>query len=202
MSTTSLNIEDIKWLRENTGAGVMEAKDALARAEGDRDRAMRILEQTGKAHAEKKAGRETANGTVTSYIHHGAQIGVLLELDCETDFTGRSEQFRELAHHIALQIAAHAPKYTTEEDIEPSERDEIMKMLDEDARKNNPGKPENVLEKIREGQFRKWKEANVLLDQPFVRDQDKTIRQLIDALVLQVKENIVVKRWSRFQVGV
>ncbi|HZT96450.1 MAG TPA: elongation factor Ts [Chloroflexota bacterium] len=202
MSTTSLNIEDIKWLREQTGAGVMEAKDALARAEGDRERAMRILEQTGRAHAEKKAGRATANGTVTSYIHHGAQIGVLVELDCETDFTGRSEQFRELAHHIALQIAAHAPRYTSEEEIPEAEKAEVMATLEEEARKNNAGKPEQVLQKIAEGQYRKWKEANLLLEQAFVRDQNKTIQQLINDLVLQVKENIVIRRWARFQVGV
>ncbi len=105
----TLTIEDIKWVRDQTGAGIMEAKDALSRAGGDRDKAIRLLEQTGRAQAEKKAGRETTNGTITSYIHHGGQIGVLVELDCETDFTARSEQFRELAHNIAIQICAHNP---------------------------------------------------------------------------------------------
>lgn len=197
----TLSIEDIKWVRDQTGAGIMEAKDALARAGGDRDKAIRLLEQTGKAQAEKKAGRETMNGTVTSYIHHGSQIGVLLELDCETDFTARSEQFQELAHNIAIQICAHNPRYTSEEDIPDHERSEIVATFAEEAKKNNAGKPDNVLEKIAEGQFRKWKEANVLLDQPYVRDQDKTVQQLIHDLVLQVKENIQVKRWARFQIG-
>lgn len=198
----TLTIEDIKWVRDQTGAGIMEAKDALSRAGGDRDKAIRLLEQTGRAQAEKKAGRETTNGTVTSYIHHGGQIGVLVELDCETDFTARSEQFRELAHNIAIQICAHNPVYTSEDDIPESEQREILATFAEEAHKNNSGKPDNVLEKIAEGQFRKWKEANVLLNQPYVRDQDKTVQQLIHDLVLQVKENIQIKRWARFQIGV
>lgn len=197
----TLSIDDIKWLREQTGAGVMEAKDALTRADGNRERAMRILEQTGKAHAEKKAGRATENGQVVSYIHHDGRIGVLVEIDCETDFTARSAQFKELARNIAMQIAVHAPKYTSEADIPETERKEIMDTLEEDVRKNNAGKPDTVLTKIAEGQFRKWREANVLLDQPYIREQDKSISQLIHDLVLQVKENVVVKRWSRFQVG-
>ena len=199
---TTSSIEDIKWLREQTGAGVMEAKDALGRADGDRQKAVRILEQTGKAQAAKKAGRTTENGQVVSYIHHDGRIGVLVELDCETDFTGRSDQFKELARSIAMQIAVHAPKYTTNDDVPEAERAEIMANFQEDVRKNNAGKPENVLEKIAQGQYRKWQETNVLLDQPFIRDPNKTIEQLIHELVLQVKENIVVRRWSRFQLGV
>lgn len=199
--TTTTSIEDIKWLRENTGAGVMEAKDALTRANGERDKAVRILEQTGRAHAEKKAGRATEQGQVASYIHHDGRIGVMVELDCETDFTGRSDPFKELARNIAMQIAAHAPKYTSETDIPEEEKADIMATLQEEVRKNNADKPEELLTKIAEGQFRKWREANVLLDQPFFKESDKTIKQLIDGLVLQVKENIIIKRWTRFQIG-
>lgn len=198
----TLNIDDIKWLREQTGAGVMEAKDALARAEGVRDKAMRILEQTGKAHAAKKAGRATENGQVVSYIHHDGRIGVLVELDCETDFTGRTEQFKELARNVAMQIAVHGPKYTHEAEIPEADRGEVMANLQDEVRKNNQGKPDAVLEKIAEGQFRKWKEGNVLLDQPYIRDPSKTVQQLIEDLQLQVKENIIIKRWRRFQIGV
>lgn len=197
----TLSIDDIKWLREQTGAGVMEAKDALARADGDRDKAVRILEQTGKAHAAKKAGRATENGQVVSYIHHDGRIGVMVELDCETDFTGRSDQFKELARGIAMQIAVHPPKYTSESDIPEREKGEVVATLQAEVKKNNAGKPDAVLEKIAEGQFRKWKETNVLLDQPYIRDSNKTVEQLIHDLVLQVKENVVVKRWSRFQIG-
>lgn len=199
---STLSIEDIKWLREQTGAGVMEAKDALTRAGGNKEKAVRILEQTGKAHAEKKAGRATDNGQVVSYVHHDGRIGVLVELDCETDFTGRSDEFKELARNIAMQVAVHPPKYTSEADIPESERKELVSTLEEDVRKNNQGKSENIVAKISEGQYRQWREANVLLEQSYIREPDKSIEQLINDLVLKVKENIVVKRWSRFQVGV
>lgn len=202
MSDESVNIEDIKWLREQTGCGVMEAKNALSSAEGDREKALRNLEQMGKAQAAKKAGRATENGQVVSYVHHDGRIGVLLELDCETDFTGRTAQFKELARHIAMQIAVHPPKYTSEKEIPENDRAEIDAVILQDVQKSNSGKPDNVVEKIREGQFRKWKEANVLLDQPFIRDPDKSIEQLIHDLALQVKENIIIKRWSRYQIGV
>jgi elongation factor Ts len=198
----TLSIDDIKWLRDQTGAGVMEAKEALGRAAGDREKALRYLEQTGKAHAAKKAGRATGNGQVVSYVHHGGQIGVLVELDCETDFTARTDEFKELARSIAMQIAAHSPRYTGANDIPEAEEAEIKSTLAEDVKKENAGKPDAVIEKITEGRFRKWKEANVLLDQPFIRDPNKSVEQLIHDLVLQVRENIVVKRWSRFQIGV
>jgi len=202
MTQATLSIEDIKWLREQTGAGVMEAKDALGRADGDRDKAMRILEETGKVQAAKKAGRATENGQVVSYIHHDGRIGVMVELDCETDFTGRTDQFKELARNIAMQIAVHPPRFTSESEIAESDRVEIESVIADEVQKDNAGKPDSVLEKIREGQFRKWKETNVLLDQPFIRDPDKSVQQLIHDLALQVKENIIVKRWTRFQIGV
>lgn len=196
------SIDDIKWLREQTGAGVMEAKAALAQAGNDRGKAVRYLEETGKAQAVKKAGRATENGQVVAYIHHDGRIGVLVELDCETDFTGRTDQFKELARHIAMQIAVHPPRFTAESDIPDDQRDEIEGVIGKEVSKNNAGKPENVLEKIKEGQFREWKQTNVLLDQPFIRDPEKTVQQLIHDLALQVKENIVVKHWCRYQVGV
>jgi elongation factor Ts len=197
----SLNIEDIKWLREQTGAGVMEAKDALGKAQGDREKALRVLEQTGRAHAQKKAGREAHNGQVVSYVHHDGRLGVLLEVNCETDFTGRSDPFKELARGIAMQIAVYNPRYRSEDDIPDEDRVEVMEILNGDVQKAHAGKPESVLSKIGEGQYRKWCEENVLMNQAFFRDPNKTIEQLVNDLILQVKENIVVKRWTRYQIG-
>lgn len=196
----TLDITDIKWVREQTGAGVMEAKRALEQAGGDREKALRILQETGAITAAKKAGRTTSNGTVASYIHHGSQLGVLVELDSETDFTARSDQFKELARDIAMQIAASPPRYTREEDVPDDVKAEVMALYEQEAR--DEGKPDSIVPRIAEGKYRKWREENVLLEQPFVRDPEKTIEQLIHDLVLQVKENIVINRWCRFQIGV
>jgi elongation factor Ts len=194
------NIEDIKWVREQTGAGIMEAKRALEQAAGDRERAIRSLQQSGAEVAARKAGRTTANGIVTAYIHHDGQSGALVELDSETDFVARSHKFKELAYEIAMQIVAHSPQYTREEDVPVEVKQELMTKFEQEAR--DEGKPEAVVSRIAEGKYRKWLQENVLLHQPYIRDQEKTVEQLIHELILQVKENIVVKRWCRFQVGV
>jgi elongation factor Ts len=199
VTTTSTDIEDIKWLREETGAGVMEAKRALQDAGGDRAKAQKLLEQRGAASATKRAGRTAAQGLVEPYIHAGGQIGVLVELDCETDFVARTEAFKELAHEIAMQVAATNPRYLSVEDIPVDDAAEMRVRFRDEAIKE--GKPEKIAGNIAEGRFKKYAQQVTLLDQPYIRDDSKTIRNLIEAVAAKTKENVVVKRFCRFQVG-
>ena len=198
MSTTTMDINDIKWLREQTGAGVMEAKRALQDAGGDRDKAMALLEQRGAAKHGKLAGRTAGQGVVASYIHHGGQVGVLVELNCETDFTARTDEFKELAREIAMQIAAHNPRYLKVEDIPEGDVQTLTAGFREEAVKD--GK-EKAADKIAEGKFRKYTEQNVLLEQPYIRDDKRSIKQLVQALGAKTKENVQVGRFARFQIG-
>ncbi|GAC1515361.1 MAG: translation elongation factor Ts [Chloroflexota bacterium] len=199
MSTTASSINDIKWLREETGAGVMEAKNALQSAGGDRDKARKLLEQGGAARAAKLSSKSASQGLVEPYIHAGGQIGALVELNSETDFVARMPEFRELAHEIALQIAATNPQYLSTDDIPSEEVDEMKaRFLDEAVRE---GKPEKIAGNIAEGRFKKYTAQHVLLEQPYVRDDAKSIKQLINDLSAKTRENIVLKRYSRFQVG-
>ena len=199
MSTTTRDIEDIKWLRDETGAGVMDAKKALQEAAGDRAKAKKILEQKGVASAAKRADRTTSNGIVEAYIHSGGQIGALVELDSETDFVSRMPQFKELAHEIAMQVAATNPQFLSVDQIPAGEVQEMKTKLRAEAVAE--GKPENVAEKIAEGRFDKYAKGIVLLEQPYIREESKTIKQLIQELSAQTKENIVLRRFQRFQVG-
>ncbi|MGI8827513.1 MAG: translation elongation factor Ts [Chloroflexota bacterium] len=192
-------IEDIKWLREETGAGVMEAKRALQDAGGDRQKARKLMEQRGAATAAKRSGKIASQGVVEPYIHAGGQIGVLVELNSETDFVARTPEFQELAHEVALQIAATNPKYRSVDDI-PS--DEVTEMKDRFQREAlTEGKPERIAGNIAEGKFKKYAEQVALLEQPYVRDDSKTIKQLMSDLSAKTGENIVLKRYARFQVG-
>ncbi len=199
MATIQSNLEDIKWLRETTGAGIMEAKKALQECDGDRDKARKLLEQRGVARAEKASGKEAGQGIVEAYIHAGGQVGVLVELDSETDFVARMPEFKELAHEIALQIAATNPRYLSIEDVPAEEVAEIKSRLREETFKE--GKPENIADQITEGKFRAWTERDVLLNQPYVRDDSKTVKQLVQELAAKTRENIVVRRYCRFRVG-
>lgn len=199
MATTKSDLSDIKWLREETGAGIMDAKKALQDADGDRDKARKLLEQRGAARAEKVGGKETGQGIVEAYIHAGGQVGVLVELDSETDFVARMPEFKELAHEIALQIAATDPQYITVNDIPPQEADEIRNRLREETIKE--GKPEKMADQIAQGKFAKYAEREVLLEQPYVRDDKKTIKALIQEFSAKTRENIVVRRFARFRVG-
>jgi elongation factor Ts len=193
-----MDINDIKWLREQTGAGVMEAKRALQDAGGDRDKALTLLEQRGAAKHGKLAGRTAGQGVVASYIHHGGQVGVLVELNCETDFTARTDEFKELAREIAMQIAAHDPRYLKVEDIPDGDVQTLTAGFREEAVKD--GK-EKAADKIAEGKFRKYTEQNVLLEQPYIRDDKRSIKQLVQALGAKTKENVQVGRFARFQIG-
>lgn len=198
MSTTVASMDDIKKLRDETGAGVMDAKRALEEAGGDLEKAKKILEQKGALNAAKRAGRAATNGLVDAYIHAGGQIGVLVELDCETDFVARGDEFKQLAHEIAMQVAATDPKYLSMEDFPESEAQEMKERFKKEAEQQ--GKAAQA-DRIAEGRFKKAAQQVVLLDQPYIRDDSKTIKQLITDVASRTKENIVLRRFCRFQVG-
>jgi elongation factor Ts len=199
MGTTTMEIEDIKWLREETGAGIMEAKRALQDADGDRDKAKKLLRQRAGAGMAKRAGRAAAQGIVEPYIHAGGQIGVLVEVDTETDFVARMPEFRELAHEIALQVAATNPQYLTIEDIPADDVQEMKARFRQEAIEE--GKPEKIADNIAAGRFQKYAQGVALLEQPYVREESKTIGQLVQELAAKTRENIIVRRFCRFQVG-
>jgi|YelNatPaOPRAMG01_1025707.scaffolds.fasta_scaffold14398_7 elongation factor Ts len=189
----------VKQLRELTGAGMMECKNALVEANGDLEQAQVVLRKRGLATAAKKAHRATRQGLIGSYIHPGAQLGVLVEVNCESDFVARTEEFRQLVHDIAMQIAAADPQYIRREDV-PAEVLEKEREI-ERARALAEGKPEKVVDKIVEGRLNKFYEEVCLYDQPFIKDNTLTVGQLIASKIAQFGENITVSRFVRFKVG-
>ncbi len=199
MSTTSMDISDIKRLREETGAGVMDAKKALQDAEGNYEKAKKLLEQRSAVSAAKRSDRDAGQGIVEPYIHAGGQIGVIVELDSETDFVARMDEFKALAHEIALQVAATNPRYLAIDEIPAPDVEELKATFLQEALKE--GKPEKIAGNIAEGKFKKYTQQIVLLEQPYIRDDSKTIKQLVQELGVKTRENIVVKRFARFQVG-
>jgi len=194
-----IKADQVKKLRDKSGVGMMECKRALEEAGGDLEKAEVILREKGLAAASKKSTRATNQGLIDSYIHLGSRIGVLVEVNCETDFVARNEMFKELVHNIALHIAASAPLYVSREDIPK----EIIEAEKEIYRKQalNEGKPESVVEKIVEGKLKKYYEEICLLDQPYVKDNDKTVGDLVREAILKTGENIVVRRFARFVLG-
>jgi len=192
--------KDVKALRDRTGAGMMDAKKALVEADGDPEKAVEILRVKGQAHAAKRGERAATEGVVTSYLHSTGKIGVLVEIDCETDFVARNDDFQEFAREVALHIAAANPWYVTEEDVPEDAKHAELRIFEEQAQ----DKPENVRAKITEGRLRKWLEEVVLLNQAHV-NQDKhggqTIEDLRAATAAKTGENVVIRRFSRFQVG-
>lgn len=194
-----VTIEDIKKLKELTGIGLTDAKKALVEAEGDFDKALEALRKKGLTKAEKKGDRETREGLVESYVHSG-RIGVIVEVNCETDFVARLPEFKEFAHKIAMQIAAMAPAYATMDDI-PSEVYQAKKteLLESDSLKS---KPENMREQIVEGQLKKHFAEQVLAEQPFVLDDSKTVGELIKEQVALRGENVRVSQFKRIELGV
>jgi elongation factor Ts len=194
-----MDIEDIKWLREETGAGIMEAKKALQEAGGDRQKARKLLEQRLGQHMQKRADREAAQGIVEAYIHHGGQVGVLVELRSETDFVARTPEFKTLAREIALQIAATNPRYVSLEDFPAQEADDLKEQFRQEALRE--GRPENIVGKIAEGKFNKYAAGIVLLEQPYIRDDSRTVGQLVQEVRAKTRENVQVKRFARFQIG-
>jgi elongation factor Ts len=189
----------VKELRERTGAGMMDCKKALAEAGGDMERAIEILREKGLASAAKKAGRVAAEGVIDAYIHAGGRIGVLVEVNCETDFVAKNADFREFVHDIAMHIAAANPQYVRREEV-PSE---VVEREREILRTQtlNEGKPEHIVDKIVEGRLDKFFKEVCLLEQPFVKDPDKTIDQLVKEKIAQIGENISIRRFARFVVG-
>jgi elongation factor Ts len=199
MTTTAITADQVKQLREKTGAGMMECKAALAEANGNMEEAITILRKRGLAQAAKRAGRATAQGLITSYIHLGGKIGVLVEVNCETDFVARTEDFQNLAKEVAMHIAAADPKWVRREDV-PAEAIEKEKAIYR-AQMENTGKPAHVLDKIIEGKLGNFYSQFVLLDQPSIRDANVTIGQLITQATAKTGENIQLKRFVRFRVG-
>lgn len=192
-----INAKDIAQLRKQTGVGMMDAKQALVEAGGDFDQAIELLRRKGAIKAAKKSDRETREGIVFSYVH-GDKIGVLLELNCETDFVARNEEFRALAHEIALQIAAMNPLYISEEDVPQEvlekERALIVEQLAEEK------KPTNVMAQIVDGKIAKFLEEVVLLNQPYIKDENRSIKQLIEEAIQKLGENIQVGRFTRYSI--
>ncbi len=195
----TISTEDVKKLRELTGAGVLECQKALTSANGDMQKAIDILREKGLAAAQKRAERKASEGMVELYSHSGGRIGVMVELNCETDFVARAEGFRKLAHELALQIAATAPLYIREEDI-PAETLEHEKAIYE-AKAKEEGKPAAILPKIIEGNLNKYKDETVLLRQPYIRDESVTIQKLLSDQVIALGENIVIRRFVRWVLG-
>ena len=199
MASTTISPKDISELRARTSAGMMDCKRALEEAGGDMDRASEILRKKGIAKAEKRAGRTASQGLVVSYIHHNAQVGVLVELNCETDFVARNEAFGQLARDIALHIASADPIGVSAEDV-PAELIERERRIAEEQVAAE-GKPENIRAKIVEGKLRKFVAERTLLEQAYVRDDKQTVGQLVKEASARLGEAITVRRFARFQVG-
>jgi elongation factor Ts len=201
MSTTMANISaaQVKELREKTGAPMMDCKHALTEAKGNLEDAVVLLRKKGVSVAAKKATRMTSEGSVTSYIHAGGKIGVLVEVNCESDFVARTDDFKELVHDIAMHITASDPRYVRKEDVTASDFAREKEIFLDQAIRS--GKPANIAEKMVAGKMEKFYEEVCLLEQPFIKDQTITIAQLIAAKIGKLGENISVRRFARFKVG-
>src|SRR5246127_802 len=201
MSTTTVNISatQVKELREKTGAPMMDCKNALTEAKGDIEGAIVVLRKKGIATAAKKATRVTSEGSVTSYIHAGGKIGVMVEINCESDFVARTDDFKEMAHDIAMHIAASDPKFIRKEDVTAAdfEREKDIYLSQAIA----SGKPANIAEQMVKGKMAKFYEEVCLYEQPYIRDQAVSISQLINTAIGKLGENISVRRFARFKVG-
>lgn len=189
----------VKELRERTGAGMMDCKKALSATDGDLEKAIDFLREKGLAAAAKKAGRVAAEGLVEAYIHGGGRIGVLVEVNCETDFVAKTDAFKELVKDIAMHIAATNPSYLKREEVPSAELEHEQAVLAEQAR--NEGKPEKIIEKMVAGRIEKYYKEVCLMEQPFVKDPDKTISDLITESIAKIGENISIRRFTRYQLG-
>ena len=194
-----ISLEQIKNLREATGSGILDVKEALQNSEGDFDKAVDYLRQKGLAKAAKRSDREASEGMIELYSHGDGRVGVMVEINCETDFVARSDEFRKFAHEVALQIAAAAPKWVKAEQIP----DEVMEREKDIARTRykEEGKPDNIIEKILEGMVEKFKTESCLLQQAYIRNEDLTIQELLHENIASLGENIVVRRFERWERG-
>lgn len=189
----------VKELREKTGAGMMDCKSALTETGGDSDRAINYLREKGIAKAAGKAGRLTKEGIITSYIHAGSKLGVLVEINCETDFVARTDDFKNFAKDVAMQIAASNPGAVSRKELDADIIDQEKKIYRQQA--INEGKPEKILDKIVEGKLEKYFSDVCLMEQPFVKDNDKSIKDLLNETVARLGENMSIKRFVRFRLG-
>ncbi|TMK31180.1 MAG: translation elongation factor Ts [Actinobacteria bacterium] len=196
---SDISAEEVKRLRQRTGAGMMDSKKALQEAGGDMERAVEILRERGLASAQKRAGRSATQGVIDAYIHHNNTVGVLVEVNCETDFVAKTEEFRRLARDVALHIASAMPQWVTREEVPEDILETERRIYEAEARQK--GKPDNALDRIVEGKLQGFFKTTVLVDQPFVKEPDKTIQQLIDEVSAKVGEKVAVRRFVRYKLG-
>ena len=197
----SISAADVKALRDRTGAGMMECKQVLQETDGDAEKAIELLRVRGQAKAAKRGERQAAEGTIGHYVHFNGKVGALVEVDCETDFVAKNEDFVDFAREVAVHVASAAPRWVSEEDVPDDERDRERAIFEAQA---DESKPPEVRQKIAEGRLRKWYEEVVLLDQPHVnadKHDGRTIEQLRAELSARVGENVVIRRFMRFAVG-
>jgi elongation factor Ts len=194
-----ISVELIKKLREATGSGIMDVKEALTESDGDFDKAVDYLRQKGLAKAAKRSDRDASEGTIELYSHGSGRVGVMVEVNCETDFVARSEDFLDFAHEIALQIAAASPRWVDSEQVP----EDVLEREKEIARKRyqDEGKPDNIIDRILEGMVEKFYKENCLLDQAYIRDEDLTIQELLHEKIASIGENIVIRRFERWERG-
>ena len=198
----TISAQQVKELREKTGSGLMECKKALQEADGNVDEAATILRKKGQATAEKRSGRSTTEGRIGSYIHTGGRVGVLIEVNCETDFVANTDEFQELVRDLGMQVAAAAPsaaRWVRREDVPKDALDKEREILTSQAEAS--GKPPNVIEKIVEGRLSKFYAENVLLEQAFIKNPDQTVGELLKSRIAVLKENIQIRRFVRFERG-
>ncbi|HEX6188735.1 MAG TPA: translation elongation factor Ts [Pyrinomonadaceae bacterium] len=193
----------IKALREKTGAGMMECKKALIESEGNEDRAIEILRERGLASAKKKEGRVAAEGVVGSYIHMGGKVGVLVEVNCETDFVARGEEFQQLVKDIAMHVAAAEPRFVSRDEVNTDTLEKEREIARAQAKNDpkNANKPDQVIDKIVEGRLNKFYEEFVLLDQPFIKDPAKTVGELVTEKIAKTGEKVTIRRFARYKMG-
>jgi len=194
-----VSMDDIKKLRELTGAGVMDCKTALTEKKGDIKEAVKYLREKGIAKAEQRSDRKTGEGVIASYIHPGDRLGVLLELNSETDFVSRTDEFRQLAKDICMQVAASSPRWVQREDVPEDVQNSEKEIYKKQAKES--GKPDGVLEKIASGKLDKFYQESCLMEQPFIKDPEKNVKTLIQELISKTGENIKIKRFVRFVLG-
>ncbi len=195
----TISADKVKALRERTGVGIMDCKSALTETDGDIDKAVELLRKMGVASAEKRAGRETDEGLVEAYIHTGSQLGVLVEINCETDFVAKTDDFKNFARDIAMQVAATGPRVVSREDFPQGEIDKEVEIYKTQA--NNEGKPENIIERFVQGKLKKFYQENALMEQSYIKDPSKNIKELLAEVITKTGENINIRKFVRYQLG-
>ena len=195
----TISADKVKTLREQTGVGIMECKNALIESDGDLEKSVELLRKKGIASAEKRASRETKEGIIDAYIHPGSRLGVLVEINCETDFVAKTDDFKNFGRDLAMQIAATNPRVVNRQDFEQEEIDRELEIYTTQAK--NEGKPENIIERFAQGKLEKLYQESVLMEQSFIKDPNKNVKELLAEVIAKTGENIQIKRFVRFQLG-